>query len=158
MRRLIAASVALVFFGCSESTPAEGNARDAAVVEQVVRSVVATVPVDDEAIPVAYVLGADGTMAIEVQAAVAAALVDEVDVRFADERSQAIDDSTDALAVRDDGVLVVVGTIPAQGRVIDVEAERYLSADDYDRLVLSLRFSDPDWAVTSTSVAPPLID
>jgi hypothetical protein len=142
--------VTLGLMGCGEATAIEGTARDAAVVEQVVR---ATVRLDtDEPVvaPVVYAVGVEGTIPIEVQAAVAAALVDDYDLRFADERAEAIDAGTEDEAVRDGGVLLVIGNVPSQGRSIDVEVERYESLRDVERLAVSLRWRDPTWVVTAT--------
>ncbi len=135
---------------CSESDPVEeGTARDAAVVEQIVREL-ADESAEPEDLPVVYVVGADGTISIEVQAGVAAALVEEIDVRFADERIEAIDESVDERPVRGDGVLLVVQDIPVEGEAIDVPVDRYVTFDDGQRMVVSLEFVDPDWVVTST--------
>jgi hypothetical protein len=127
------------------------------VVEQIVREVADDVPVEGDALPVVFVLGIDGTIGIEVQAGVAAALVDEVDVRFADERVEAIDETTDDLAVREGGVLVVVEEIPPEGRTFDLEVDRYTAADDRERLVVSFQWRSEHWTITSTTVVPPAV-
>lgn len=151
-------ALALMSTGCSESNPVEGNARDAAVVEQVIRSIVAGEELDPDKVPVVFVVGAESDIPIEVQAAVAAGMLDEVDVRFADSRAEAIDDGLEVLPVRDGGLLVVVGPVPAEGRRIDVLAERYRDATDSNSLVVSLQWREPEWSVTSTSVLPPVIE
>lgn len=159
--RLAWAALALVAVAaCSEADANEGTPREAAIVEQVVRSVVDAEPVDPEqpdAVPIAYVIGVEGTISIEVQASVAASLVDEIDVRFADERSEAFDESEEQ-RVRDGGVLIVVGEIPPEGRTVDLEVDRYVAAEDRHRIVMSLRFRSPDWSVTSTTIPPPIIE
>ena len=144
----VAALVALlVLAACGESSTVEGTARDAAVVEQIVREL-AGEPVEPEALPTVYVTGIEGTIAIEVQAGVAAALVDEIDVRFADERLEAIDEGLERRPVRDGGVLLVVHRVPEEGRRIDVRVDRYETFDLGRRLLTSLRYSEPDWIVT----------
>jgi hypothetical protein len=143
---------------CTETTAIGGTAREAAVVTEIVRAVADDVPVDDERLPVVFVVGPDGTIDIEVQAGVAEALVDEVDVRFADERSEAIDESTEDLVVREGGALVVLDEVPPEGRTFDVEAIRYFAAEDRDRLVMSFRWRAEQWTVTSTTVVPPVIE
>jgi hypothetical protein len=150
--------VASLLLSCGEATAIEGTARRSAVIEQLIREIVGDEPVEPETGPVVYVLGVDGTISIEVQASVAASLVDDIDVRFADERSEAIVEVSDEQVVRDDGILLVIGDIPEEGRTIDVEVERYRSLDDRDRVVVSLRWRDPEWTVTSTLVPPAVID
>jgi hypothetical protein len=160
--RLVAAGAMFVApmaaTGCAESSPIEGTARDAAVVEQVIRTVVEPDPTEPEVVPVVYVVGAESSISIDVQAAVAAALVDDMDIRFADERAEAIDESLEQAPVRDSGVLLVVGKVPSEGRQIDVLTERYRAADDVANVVVSLRWREPEWSVTSTTVLPPLIE
>lgn len=146
---LTALVVVLVPGACGEANTVEGTARDAAVVEQVVRRL-AGEPPEPELLPTVYVTGAEGTIAIEVQAGVAAALVDEIDVRFADERLEAIDEGIEGRPVREAGVLLVVHRIPEQGRRIDVRVDRYEAFELGRRLMVSLRYSEPDWIVTET--------
>lgn len=134
---------------CTEANTVEGTARDAAVVEQVVRQLAGDPP-DPEELPTVFVTGAEGTIAIEVQAGVAAALVDEIDVRFADERIEAIDEGIEGRPVRDDGVLLVLYRVPEQDRRIDVRVDRYEAFDLGRRLIVSLRYAEPDWIVTET--------
>lgn len=149
--------VAMFTAGCSESTAIGGTARDVGVVERIVRDVADDVAVVDDALPIVFVTGIDGTIDIDVQAGVAAALVDEVDVRFADERLEAIDETTEELAVREGGVLVVIDEIPPAGRTFDLEVDRYTTVDDRDRLVVSFQWRAEQWTVTSTTVVPPVV-
>ena len=51
-----------------------------------------------------------------VQADVASELHDVADVRFADERSEALDEDEPGMPVRDDGVLVAIGDVAERGR------------------------------------------
>lgn len=142
-------------WGCTEADPVEeGSARDAAVVEQVVRELAGRPP-EPDALPVVFVMGVDGTIGIEVQAAVAAGLVDEVDVRFADERSEAIDEGDEARPVRDDGVLLVVHDVPVEGQEIEVQVDRYEAFEDGRRMVVSLQFVEPEWVVTGSTELEP---
>jgi hypothetical protein len=143
---------------CSDNGSPDGAGRDAVVIEQVIRVVLDDLSHDPDVIPVVYVVGAEAAIPIDVQAPVAAALLDEVDVRFADERAEALDDSIEDAPVRDGGVLLVVGKVPQEGRQVDVVAERYRTSADVENIVVSLRWRDPSWSVTSTSVVPPLTE
>ncbi len=153
--RLAAVAALLVAGACSDDDPdtVDGSAREAAVIEAVVRSVAPEpASTDDDSTPVVYVVAADGReIPIDVQATVAAAFVDEVDLRFADDRSEAVDDGADGVPVLDDGTLVAIGEVPERGSVIEVPVERYVSELDNDVMVVTLRFADPDWTVTSTA-------
>lgn len=127
------------------------------VVTAVVREVVAGLPAgeDPDARPVLYVLsiGEDGISAA-VQADVVETLVDDVDVRFADERSETLDGGEPGEPVHDGGVLVAVGDIPDSGGEVDVVVEIYRDADDQSRVVYSFAREASEWRVTSTSVLP----
>lgn len=131
------------------------GARQVAVLVAAIRAVVDDAPVADidPPLPVVYVVGAgEVEFAATVQADVAEDLQDEVDVRFADERDEAIDvDAVDA-PVPDDGVLLMVGEIPANGDTIGVPIEMYRSDRDQPGLmVFSMTADDEGWTVTATS-------
>ena len=66
-----------------------------------------------------------------MQADVAAELDDDAEIRFADERSEALLEDADDEPVRDDGVLMAIGRGRA-GRATryEVEVEVYRSEDD----------------------------
>jgi hypothetical protein len=137
---------------CADADPVDGSAREAAVYEAVIGSIASAERGADD-VPVVFVVRGDGgEISIDVQAAVAAAMVDEVDVRFADDRVETVDESADDVPVRDDGVLLAVGAVPDEGTTIDVPVERYLSESDRRLLVVTVRWVDPDWTVTSTAV------
>ena len=149
----VVALLGAVAVGCSDDPDTvDGSAREAAVIEAVVRSVAGDSVDDPETTPVVYVVAADGrTIPIDVQATVAEALVDDVDLRFADDRAETVDDGEDGVPVRDEGTLVAIGEVPESGTVIDVPVERYVSESDNEIMVMTLRFADPDWSVTSTA-------
>lgn len=125
---------------------------------EIVRALADDVPVEADQLPVVFVVGDEGTVDIEVQAGAAAALVDEVDVRFVDERVEAFDEGLEGSPVRESGVLAVVGPVPEERRFIEVEVYRYVAAEERELLVVSLRWDSPDWTVVSTSIVPPVID
>lgn len=154
--RWVAACAAIALVACSESDPVEvGTTRDALVVEQVIRELAGDPP-EPEALPVVFVVGADGNIGIEVQAGVAGALVDDIEVRFADERIEAIDEGPEERPVRDDGVLLVVQDIPPEGETIDVQVDRYEFFEDGQRMVVTLEFVEPDWRVVdAVELEPP---
>lgn len=139
---------------CSDPDPVDGDGRDAAIVEAAIRSAVEP-PADDEPVPIVYVVAAEGSsFPVAVQADVAASLVDEVDLRFADDRVEALDEEAPNVPVVDDGTLLTVGEIPETGGLVEVAIERYRSELERDLVVVTLQWDEPDWTVTSTSVAP----
>ena len=83
---------------------------------------------------------------LEVQAAVVEQLVDFATVRFVDERAEAIDDRDAGAPVLEDGVLVLLGPVPA-GTSPSVDAERYVDARDASRVRVDLEATDGEWQV-----------
>jgi hypothetical protein len=90
-------------------------------------------------LPIVYITASNGdTIDAAVQASVVAATADDATVRFADDRSEAIDDKTDDQSVHDDGVLLVVGELPTEPPLSDVTVERYRALDDTSVFVVTL--------------------
>jgi hypothetical protein len=124
-----------------------------AAVSEVIAEQVPT-STDDE-LPVVYVVPVgESEIDATVQADVAAELRDLADVRFADERSEAVEEDEDGMPVRDDGTLVAIGEVPAEGEPIEVEVEVYRSAEDSSHFVFTFASRSSQWVVTSTSVLP----
>ena len=153
---LVAAGVA----GC-DGSKREEMSRDAQVYVVTIRDVVAEEPppADPDVLPVVYVIGVgEEDIAADIQADVAAELKDEVDVRFADARAEAVLADDDEVPVRDHGLLLAVGALAPESDAdaVDVEVEVYRSEADWSRVVLTVgRRSSSQWTVTSTSVVPP---
>lgn len=180
-RRTLGIAVALltIVASCGDDTndPDTEGGRAAFAYEMAVRNVlsdeiqrnlpttVVTVPATDPSTsavpttievdkPVVYVVAADGTaIDPEVQVKVVKQLDDdEVDLRFADDRAEAIDADEPGEPVREDGVLIAAGSVPKEGTSIEFRFERYRSLDDRDQVVMSLERADETWSVTSTTV------
>jgi hypothetical protein len=142
------ASVTAAGCGSDDPDPPAAVSTDAvltALVDWAVGSdVTPTTTGDDDEPPVVYITASNGdTIDAAVQASVVAATTDEATVRFADDRSEAIDDHTDEQRVHDDGVLLVVGELPADAppsnvSVSDVIVERYRAIDDTSVFVLTV--------------------
>ncbi len=112
-------------------------------------------------LPVIYVVAADGaTIAVGVQASVAAATVDIADVRFADESTEAFDTGLDGSPVIDHGVMLLVGAMPDPARTIDVDLLRYLDVETSSPFTLQITADDADTkssgvgTATVTAVTP----
>ena len=111
---------------------------------------------DDDELPVVYVAPVgESDIDATVQAEVAGELREQADVRFADDRSEAILEDEDGMPVRDEGTLIAIGEVPDAGDPIDVEVEVYRSAEDSSKMVFTFAARSSRWAVTSTSVLGP---
>jgi len=95
-------------------------------------------------------LDEERVISLEVQAAVVEMLEDFATIRFVDEKSEAIDDTADGEPVLDDGVLVLLGAVPA-GRSPSIDAERYVDLDDDEHFRISLERSDNAWSIVDLS-------
>ena len=112
-------------------------------------------PQDPDVLPVVYVLPVgESTIAADVQAAVVGELRDETEVRFADERSEALVEDAEHMPVRDDGVLLAVGELDPDGDPVASEVEVYRSDDDWSKALLTFAERSSHWTVTSSSVLP----
>lgn len=107
-------------------------------------------------LPVVYVAAADGsTISAKVQARVAAATVDDANVRFADARDDVLDLNVDIQPVKDDGVLLSIERIEpdaAQQRTIEVVV--YRSLDDQRTFVLTVDAQGDGATITSSTLKP----
>lgn len=123
---------------------------------------------DPEELPVVYVIsGTEHSLPATAQAAVANAVNGDVDVRFADGRDEALDDSRPGLPVRDQGGLVIVGDLEGEfegdPQRVDVTVELYRSQSQFSRRVLTFSAGREAWSVTSSSLleeldVPPTIE
>lgn len=95
--------------------------------------------------PVAETPSAD----LEVQAELVALLDGTVEVRFLEERAEAlVDDDT---AVRDDGMLVRLGPVPERGRSVEVTLETWVRGEQFDGVTYTVERRGDDWVVVSTT-------
>lgn len=144
--------------GCDGPTRDELS-RNAQIYVATVREVLSEQPppTDPDVLPVVYVVAVgEQEIPAGVQAEVAVALKDDVEVRFADERSEALLDDQDEAPVRDHGVLIAMGAFtPAEGEPVAVGVEIYRSVEDSSKMVLTVGQRSSQWTVTSSSVLPP---
>lgn len=140
--------------GCDRNNDDAGS-READVLVGAIRSVVSSQSAIDVAdvLPVVYVVGtAEHGVAAGVQADVVAELRDEIDVRFADERDEAVKSDEVDEPVPDSGVLLVVDEIPEEGDPVDVSIEIYRSERDDSMVVFTFAERTSGWIVTATSL------
>lgn len=128
----------------------------AQIVEDVVRDAAGHVPPDPddpEALPVVYVMSrSEEPFSARVQAAVANAVNDEIDVRFADDRAEALDAERPGEPVRDRGALVAIGPLTPDETPMVIELEIYRSATQFSRRTVTFARTGDDWAPSSSSV------
>lgn len=144
--------------GCRD----EGNKtaeRTAAVVEATIRHVASQHPLAEDAevgdLPVVYVVSVgEEALSAGIQADVVSALRDDVEVRFADAREEAIDETAPTAPVKDGGVLVVLGDVPKLGNPVVVSLEIYTARHEHTKMVFSFVPSGDQWDVTASSVVP----
>ena len=80
-------------------------------------------------------------------------LDDDVDVRFADERAEALRGGRGERAGDRRRVLLVVGEVPAADEVVDrASVEVYRSELDWSNRVLTIEPGESQWTVTSSVV------
>jgi hypothetical protein len=142
--------------GCAGSGEDE-ESRAAQVYVAAIRDVISDQPPppDPDDPPVVYVVAlGEHEIGADVQAEVASELHDDADVRFADERSEAVLEDEDGVPVRDHGVLVGVSEVPGEGDPVAVEVEVYRSDADRSMRVLTVERTSSQWTVTSSSVLP----
>lgn len=136
----------------------------AQVLTAIVRDAAGDLPPDEDpdALPVVYVIsGTDEALPATAQAAVANALNGEIDVRFADTRDEALDDSEPGVPVRDGGALVAVGNLrdyfeDENVHRVDIAIEVYRTETQFSLRTLTFAASRDVWSVTSTSVTEEL--
>jgi hypothetical protein len=140
--------------GCDGSGD-DGASRDAQMYVATIRVVLAEQPPppQPDVLPVVYVVGVGETkIPADVQADVAVDLDDDADIRFADKRAEAIIEDEAHAPVRDDGVLLAVGDLPADARPMLLEVEVYRSDQDSSKVVFTIGRRSSQWTVTSSSV------
>jgi hypothetical protein len=142
--------------GCNGSG-GDDTSRAAQVYVATIRDVLADEPPpeDPDVLPVVYVVGV-GERAIpaDVQAEVAVELDDDADIRFADERSEALLEDEDHVPVRDDGLLIAVGELADDVDPVEITVEVYRSDDDWSKVLLTVSRRSSQWTVTSSSLVP----
>lgn len=147
---LTALTVALA--ACGSGDP-QTNERDADVYAAVIEAVATDEPIDpdsgdDPTVVYAATADEDDGISLDVQAAVVEQLEDVLTIRFVDERDEAVDDSERSEPVLEEGVLVVLGTVPP-GLSPSVEAERYLDRFHIEELRVDVERSGDDWTVAN---------
>jgi hypothetical protein len=110
---------------------------------------------DGDPRPVVFVLSiGDEPLSLEDQVAIVDEHAETHDIRFVDELDAAIDVGVDDQPVRDDGVLVGLGTIPAE-RPHVVRVETYRTDRQVTAQLVTLAVSADTWRVVGSEVVDP---
>ena len=128
----------------SSDSQVDASAAITAVVDWQAAQWVPPPEADENALPVIYVVAADGgEIGVSVQASVTEATVDEAIVRFADKPGDAFDHDEDGSPVHDDGVMLAIGPIPEPSRRVKLNVDRYEVADRPEKLALQIAARTP---------------
>jgi hypothetical protein len=160
---LVAAIVGVVLAGVVGSCSSDGeSAQDTvdatAAVTALVNWAAAEMPSEvdengDVEAPVVYVTTeSGGRLDAGLQASVVETTTEVATVRFADDRSEAVDDTSELMIVHDDGVMLVLGDLPEPARTLTVDVEWYRSIDEASNLVVTVT-ADAEGAIVTNSAA-----
>lgn len=137
--------------GCVSNAKVDNTARDASIYQSVIADVVDQSDGDvetSEDLPVLFIeaFDADG-IPLEVQVEVVAGLVERYEVRFIDDRDEAIEVDLDGEPVRAGSFLIGLGPIVLD-RAANVRSELYLSNDEVRAYRYTLTVGQDDiWEV-----------
>jgi hypothetical protein len=156
-RAAITLAVAVILAACGgrgSGAPTESQ-RDAGVYQAVLSAVAEheAPPVAGQSPPVIYAVpGTRDPIPAQVQVEVVKALKESVTLRFADERSEAIDETKDGKPVHEEGLLVTLSPVPPTGTDLQIPVDVYRNVNDQHRLMVSVTQGPTAW--TATSVVP----
>jgi hypothetical protein len=151
MRSMLAvtavATVLLLAAGCDSSSSSEVRAGQA--YEAVVRWLAQDSTADPEPLPVFIESRGEGAaISLDVQAQVVAQATDIADVRFIDDRGEALTEADDGqLVVRDEGVLIRLGPVVEDGDRITLQVDRWVHDEVFSTVELQLHRSGDEWTV-----------
>jgi hypothetical protein len=101
---------------------------------------------DPEDQPNVFVAPFEETLALEEQVAIIELIGEGYDVKFVDDAAAAVDADAVGRPVRDDGLLIVLGTIPPEPPYV-VRVEEYRREDDVSAQLVTLAWRTNHWDV-----------
>lgn len=139
-----------LLIGCVNSTEVDTTARDAAIYRSVIADVAdrsGVEPDSSEDLPVLFIeaFDVDG-IPLEVQVEVVTTLSDQYEIRFIDERDEAVATDLAEQPVRPNSILIGLGPIVLNGTA-GVRSELYLSTDDVSAFRYTLTDGGGGWPV-----------
>jgi hypothetical protein len=109
---------------------------------------------DPEDQPNVFVAPFEETLALEEQVAIIELIGEGYDVKFVDDAAAAVDADAVGRPVRDDGLLIVLGTIPAEPPYV-VRVEEYRREDDVSAQLVTLAWRTDHWDVVAEERVQP---
>lgn len=139
-----------ILSSCGRSTEVDDTTRNAEVYRSVIVDVVDRSGVVFDAVedlPVLFIeaFDADG-IALEVQVQVVSSFLEEYEIRFIDQRDEAVEIDLEGLPVRENSLLIGLGPIVVDGGV-DVRGELYLSAEAVSAYRYTLARKNDTWPI-----------
>lgn len=158
--RLAAAGLGLVgLVGCGNEDPDDDTLRDAEIYSSIVDDLAnrsGMQPAADD-LPVLFIeaLDPDG-ISLTVQVEVVAELIEEYEVRFIDDRVEAIEVDLPGQPVRADSLLIGLGPIAVDGSpaAAEVRGELYLAEDDVSAYRYTVAAAPNGWEVAGEGPEP----
>jgi hypothetical protein len=147
-RQLVLAAVVVLsaIAGCGDDADAPVSAPDASAYAA---ALAPFMPVaDPEEPPNVFVAPFEETLTLEEQVAIIELIGEGYDVTFVDDAATAVDADAVGRPVRDDGLLIVLGTIPAEPPYV-VRVEEYRREDDVSAQLVTLVWRTDHWEVAS---------
>jgi hypothetical protein len=138
----ICAAACLALAACSGSSPTRREDRTAAVYTAILRTI--AVPSTDDTVVFVAPFPEQKSVSLDTQAAVIGDLIDGVKVRFVDALSEAVDAGT-AGAPAKEGLVMLLGPVPATGDPVEVDAERYESENAHTSIRFRVHAVDGHW-------------
>jgi hypothetical protein len=109
---------------------------------------------DPEQQPNVFVAPFEETLALEEQVAIIELIGEGYDVKFVDDPATAVDADAVGRPVRDDGLLIVLGTIPPEPPYV-VRVEEYRAQNDVSAQLVTLVWRTDHWDLVSEESVQP---
>jgi hypothetical protein len=111
-------------------------------------------PADPEAHPKVFVAPFDDPLSLEEQVAIIESIGDGYDVSFVDDAATVVDADTDGHPVHDDGLLLILGTIPATPPYV-TRVETYRRESEQSASLVTLVWRTDHWQVATEEPVEP---
>lgn len=146
-------AVSGLVLGCTNDGEVDNTVRNAAIYQTVIADVVDRSGVDlsdSEDSPVLFIeaFDADG-IALEVQVEIVTGFIEDYEIRFIDDRDEAIAIDVVGLPVSANSLLIGLGPIVLDGTA-DVRSELYLSAETVSAYRHTLTGRDDRWSIVGS--------
>lgn len=150
---LVATSIGFATSACGAGSRAAADNRAISIYAAAIR-VVATQPIGPA--PTTrpgqiFVVGAHTAIPLSVQAGVADTLESLATIRFVDDRSEAIDSTDPHQPVHGNGILIILGDIPAGRDDVAIAAQRYERTNRQATYTIFVHHDGPTWKPVRTT-------